>query len=116
MTLAEQYVIVHAGQEKDSQNQLWLILRVPSVDLVCFWYCTTQRVACQRSLVTFEERRCRFVNDVLHDRESGKRLRGRAPVEGPHGEMVVSAFADRELLFEVIKGIETVRSIGIYLF
>ena len=48
---------------------------------------------------------------MLHSRESGKGLRGRAPVEGTHGEMVVSAFTDSELLFEVIKGIETVRSI-----
>ena len=48
---------------------------------------------------------------MLHIWESGKGLSGRAPVEGTHGEMVVSAFADSELLFEVIKGIKAVRSI-----
>ena len=51
---------------------------------------------------------------MLHNRESGKSLRGRAPIEGPHGEMVVSALTDRELLFEIIKGIETVRSIELF--
>ena len=62
-------------------------------------------------LFRIPEWKCRFVNDVLHIRESGKGLSRRAPVEGTHGEMVVSAFTDGELLFEVIKGIETVRSI-----
>ena len=57
---------------------------------------------------------CRFVNDVLHIGERGKGLNGRAPVEGTHGKMIVSAFTDSELLFEIIKGIEAVRGIEFF--
>ena len=33
------------------------------------------------------------------------------PVEGTHGEMVVGTFSDSKLLFEIFKGIESVRRI-----
>lgn len=48
---------------------------------------------------------------MLQKRERRKRLFGRVPVERPHGEMIVSPFTDSELLFEVLKGEETVGSI-----
>ena len=52
---------------------------------------------------------------MLHIRERGKDLRRGAPVEGAHGKVVVSAFPDSELLFEIIKGIKTVRSIEFFI-
>ena len=35
LTFLEKRVIMHAEQEKDPQNQLQLIMRVPSFDLKC---------------------------------------------------------------------------------
>ena len=59
--------------------------------------------------------RCRFVNDVLHIRESGKDLFRRAPVEGTHREVVVFVLPYGELLAEVVKGIELVRSVEVFI-
>ena len=57
LTFLNKRVMMYAEQEKDPQNQLPLIMRVPSVELKCFKYYTAQYVDCQRSLVTFKERR-----------------------------------------------------------
>lgn len=46
---------------------------------------------------------CRFVNDVLHIRESGQDLFGRAPVEGTDREIVINTFSDSKLSLEVFK-------------
>ena len=54
---------------------------------------------------------CRFVNDVLHRRESGMDLSGRAPVEGSHGEMIVGTLSNSQLVFEVLKGKEPMGSV-----
>lgn len=55
---------------------------------------------------------CRFVNDALHIRERKKDRFGRAPVERPHGEVIVLPLADSKLPSEVIKGIESVTGMG----
>jgi hypothetical protein len=51
---------------------------------------------------------CRFVNDVLHIRESGKDLQRRAPVQGAHREIIVLPLSHGELLFKISKGIKRV--------
>ena len=48
---------------------------------------------------------------MLHIRKVGKDLSGLLPVEGTHWEMVVGTLTDSELLFEILKGIESVRGI-----
>ena len=51
---------------------------------------------------------CRFVNDVLHIRESGEDLQRRAPGEGSHREVVVLTLSSGQLGFKVLKGKERV--------
>ncbi len=47
-------------------------------------------------------------------RESEESGPGRAPIEGTHGEIVVCALPDCQQLFEVVKGIELVTSIEVF--
>ena len=58
--------------------------------------------------------KCRFVNDVLHIRESREDLIGRAPVEGTHGEIVVLVLPGGQLFAEVVKGIELVGGVEVF--
>ena len=51
---------------------------------------------------------CRFVNDVLHIRESGEDLQRRAPGKGSHREVVVLTLSSGQLGFKVLKGKERV--------
>ena len=59
--------------------------------------------------------KCRFVNDVLHIWESEQDLFGREPVKRTHREIVILALASGKLLFEVIKGVELVYSIKLFI-
>ena len=61
------------------------------------------------------ERKCRFVNDVLHIGERKKDSFGRLPVERPHGEIVVLPLPNSKLLGKVIKGIECVAGIEFFI-
>ena len=54
---------------------------------------------------------CRFVKDVLHKRERGKDLFGRAPGEWSHRKIVVGAFSDSKLSLEIRKAVKAMRGI-----
>ncbi len=54
---------------------------------------------------------CRFVNDVLHIRESEKDSFWGLPVEWSHRKVVIVSLSDGELFLEVSKTIELVASI-----
>ena len=57
---------------------------------------------------------CRFVNDALHIRESEKNLFRRTPVKRSHRKIIVLTLANSKLFSEIIKGIELMRSIKIF--
>ena len=59
--------------------------------------------------------KCRFVNDVLHIREGEKYLFRRLPVEWSHGEAVILAFTDCQLLRKIIKGVERVAGVELFI-
>ena len=58
--------------------------------------------------------KCRFVNDVLHIREREKDLFRREPIERTHGKIVVFSAVNSKLLFKVIKRVECVGSIEVF--
>ena len=62
----------------------------------------------------FAQYTCRFVNDVLHTRESEKDLFRRAPVERAHGKAIVLTLPDGELFLKVRKRIGAVRGVEFF--
>ena len=61
---------------------------------------------CKYHIVFTPKYRCRFVNDVLHNRKRSENLPGRAPAEGTHGEIVVFVLPYCKLFLEVLERIE----------
>ena len=59
-------------------------------------------------------RACRFVNEVLQKGERVQDLFRRAPVERTHREIVICPFSYGELLFEVLKRIEAMQSVELF--
>ena len=57
---------------------------------------------------------CRFVNEVLQKGERVQDLFRRAPVERTHREIVICPFSYGELLFEVLKRIEAMQSVELF--
>ena len=81
--------------------------------------CAPQRTVCAKSQRTWFARkirtgRCRFVNEVLQKGERVQDLFRRAPVERTHREIVMCPFSYGELLFEVLKRIEAMQSVELF--
>ena len=58
---------------------------------------------------------CRFVNEVLHALERKKDSPRRLPAEWSHGEIIILPLTHGKLFCKIIKGIESMRGIELFI-